>query len=419
LHLADGSTSNQRHHKTIQFFFCQNMSAFHQWKVRTTIAKKQDMMFLEAGISSKIMKVALDQQKEIADEENAERNSITAVFCVASALNAEEENRKAPPQHTLADIIIKKIKDNDAELPEEERHDPDQMDPMIAKLCKGVFLTASENDIYCSVAKLMNEYTVGKMPRAFGWAFGYPFGFGSGLFRFWVFGVKDFSPIRVRTKMDKKRDRIVNAQPFIIDDASRSPITAVFSAASALNTEEEKRVFEEEEDDIDHFYGNFDDDSYQGDVNEEDEKLFESFFVKNALPRRTLDYILIKKIKDNDAELAEEERHDPQMDPMIAKLYKGMFLTASENDIYCSVANLMSEYTIGKMPSAFVRTKMAKKRDRIVNAQPFITDDASVGSSRKRSKVPKIHQQQNKLIGAGISNKIMKVSLAQQKEIVD
>ncbi|WZZ71959.1 hypothetical protein YC2023_083329 [Brassica napus] len=60
-----------------------------------------------------------------------------------------------------------------------------------------------------------------------------------------------------------------------------------------------------------------------GDVNEEDEKLFESFFVKNALPRRTLDYILIKKIKDNDAELAEEERHDPQMDPMIAKLYKG------------------------------------------------------------------------------------------------
>ena len=33
LHLADGSTSNQRHHKTIQFFFCQNMSAFHQWKV--------------------------------------------------------------------------------------------------------------------------------------------------------------------------------------------------------------------------------------------------------------------------------------------------------------------------------------------------------------------------------------------------
>ncbi|KAL0656315.1 hypothetical protein Bca4012_076899 [Brassica carinata] len=81
------------------------------------------MQLFEADISSKIMKVALGQQKEIADEENTERNSIIAVFCVASALNTEEENRKAPPQHTLADIIIKKIKDNDVELPEEERHD--------------------------------------------------------------------------------------------------------------------------------------------------------------------------------------------------------------------------------------------------------------------------------------------------------
>ncbi|CAN7077623.1 unnamed protein product, partial [Brassica oleracea var. botrytis] len=382
-------------------------------QVRTTIAKKQDMILLEAGISSKIMKVALGQQKEIADEENAERNSITVVFCVASALNSEEENRKAPPQHTLANIIIKKIKDNDAELPEEEHHDPDQMDTMIAELCKGVLLTASENDIYCSVAKLMNEYTVGKMPRAFVRIT------NAHLDRFSLSSFK-----LVRTKMAKKRDRIVNSQPFITDDASvanaeRSPITAVFSAASTLNTEEEKRVFEEEEDDIDHFYGNFDDDSYQGDVNEEDEKLFESFFVKNALPQRTLADILIKKIKDNDAELAEEKRHDPQMDPMIAKLYKGMFLTASENDIYCSVANLMSEYTVGKMPRAFVRTKMAKKRDRIVNAQPFITDDASVGSPRKRSMVPKTHQQQNKLIGSGISYKIMKVPFPRQKEIVD
>ena len=33
-------------------------------------------------------------------------------------------------------------------------------------LCS-VFLSASGNDIYCSVVKLMIEYTVGKMPRAF------------------------------------------------------------------------------------------------------------------------------------------------------------------------------------------------------------------------------------------------------------
>ena len=43
----------------------------------------------------------------------------------------------------------------------------------------------------------------------------------------------------------------------------------------------------------------------QGDVNEEDEKLFDSFFVKKAPPQRTLVDIIIKKIKDNDDELAE------------------------------------------------------------------------------------------------------------------
>ncbi|KAF3488315.1 hypothetical protein F2Q69_00053987 [Brassica cretica] len=568
--------------------------------VRTTMAKKQDRIvnaqpfinddasvgssrkrskLLEADISYKIIKVALAQQKEIANEENAERNPITAVFSAASALNAEEEKRvieeeeddidvfdgkfdddsyqedeklfesfcvkNAPPQRTLADILIKKIKDNDAELAEEEHPDP-QMDPMIAKLYKGV-------------VKLMIEYTVGKMPRAF-----------------------------VKKTMSKKREGIVNAQPFITNDASvgtsrkqsnvqktnqqqdkiideenaeRNPITIVFSAASTLNAEEEKRVIEAEEDDIDDFDGKFDDDSYQSDVNEEDEKLFDSFFVKNTPPQYTLADIIIKKIKDNDAELAEEERHDPEMVPMIAKLYKGVAKLMSDGwenskiicaDHKCSffihlvyrenepfitddafvgssrkrakvpkthqqldklleagisskimkvalcqqkaisdeenvetnsntalwdvneedeklfdsffvkkappqrtlvdiiikkikdnddelaekersdpqmdpmiaklckgVAKLMSEYTVGKMPRAFVRTKMAKKRDRIVNAQPFITDDASVGSSRKRSKVPKIHQQQNKLLEVGISSNIMKVALGQQKEIAE
>ena len=51
------------------------------------------MQLLEAGISSKIMKVALCQQKALSDEENVETNSITAVFSAASALNAEEEKR--------------------------------------------------------------------------------------------------------------------------------------------------------------------------------------------------------------------------------------------------------------------------------------------------------------------------------------
>ncbi|KAF2530901.1 hypothetical protein F2Q70_00030619 [Brassica cretica] len=428
------------------------------YQVRTTTAKKQDRIvnaqpfinddasvgssrkrskLLEADISYKIIKVALAQQKEIANEENAERNPITAVFSAASALNVEEEKRvieeeeddidvfdgkfdddsyqedeklfesfcvkNAPPQRTLADILIKKIKDNDAELAEEEHPDP-QMDPMIAKLYKGV-------------VKLMIEYTIGKMPRAF-----------------------------VKKTMSKKREGIVNAQPFITNDASvgtsrkqskvqktnqqqdkivdeenveRNPITVVFSAASTLNAEEEKRVIEAEEDDIDDFDGKFDDDSYQRDVNEEDEKLFDSFFVKSTPPQYTLADIIIKKIKDNDAELAEEERHDPEMVPMIAKLNKGVAKLMSDgwenSKIIC--ADHKCSFFIHLVYR--VRKKMAKKRDRIVNAQPFITDDASVGSSRKRSKVPKIHQQQNQLLEVGISSKIMKVALGQQKEIAE
>lgn len=49
------------------------------------------LQLIEAGISSKIMKVALAQQKEIADEENAERNPSGAVFAAAAAKTAEEE----------------------------------------------------------------------------------------------------------------------------------------------------------------------------------------------------------------------------------------------------------------------------------------------------------------------------------------
>ncbi|KAL0800360.1 hypothetical protein Bca101_055535 [Brassica carinata] len=158
--------------------------------VATTLTR----VLIEAGISSKIMKVALAQQKEIADEENAESNPSGAVFAAAAAKTAEEEQRilaedetddidafdgkfeddsyhqeeineddeklfesffvkDAPRQRTLADIIIKKIKDNDANLAEEERPDP-ELDPKVTKLYKGV-------------AKIMSEYTIGKMPKAF------------------------------------------------------------------------------------------------------------------------------------------------------------------------------------------------------------------------------------------------------------
>lgn len=97
---------------------------------------------------------------------------------------------------------------------------------------------------------------------------------------------------------------------------------------------------------------------------------------------------------------------------------------------------------------------MARKRDRITNPEPFLAadngDSKSTTSTRKRPKPPKLHQQQQqvdksrtcfvkmfvlsfcfacafltdcliflKVISSGISSKILKEALLQQKEIDD
>ncbi|KAH1130559.1 hypothetical protein J1N35_001937 [Gossypium stocksii] len=61
---------------------------------------------------------------------------------------------------------------------------------------------------------------------------------------------------------------------------------------------------------------------------------------------------------------------------------------------------------------------MAKnKRERNQNPQPFLADDDSVASTKKHSKAPKHHQKQDKMISSGMSSKILKEALLQQKEI--
>ncbi|KAK1362655.1 Bystin [Heracleum sosnowskyi] len=65
---------------------------------------------------------------------------------------------------------------------------------------------------------------------------------------------------------------------------------------------------------------------------------------------------------------------------------------------------------------------MGKKRSRIQNPEPFLPEeghDSKSQSSKKHSKAPKLHQQQNKLIAADMSSKILKEALIQQKEIQD
>lgn len=62
---------------------------------------------------------------------------------------------------------------------------------------------------------------------------------------------------------------------------------------------------------------------------------------------------------------------------------------------------------------------MPKKRDRHQNPQPFIADENASVASKKRSKLPKQHQTDEELISSGMSSKILKEALAQQREIQD
>jgi essential nuclear protein 1 len=66
-----------------------------------------------------------------------------------------------------------------------------------------------------------------------------------------------------------------------------------------------------------------------------------------------------------------------------------------------------------------VFNRMAKKRSRHQNPQPFLADDDASVASKKRSKAPKQHQAEEKLISSGMSSKILKEALAQQREIQD
>ena len=63
---------------------------------------------------------------------------------------------------------------------------------------------------------------------------------------------------------------------------------------------------------------------------------------------------------------------------------------------------------------------MGKKRERHQNPQPFLADDTDSVSSKKRSKSREGRKQllkEEKLLSSGMSSKILKQALIQQKEI--
>ncbi|KAG5532352.1 hypothetical protein RHGRI_026844 [Rhododendron griersonianum] len=146
------------------------------------------MQLISSGTSSKILKEALIQQKEI-NEENEGRNPNNLVFAEDTATEVvleeddiddfggfsetqsqfggyeeevDEEDEKlleafvskdAGRQQTLADLIVAKIKQTDEQVSSEVRPLP--------KLDESVI------DLYKGVGKLLNKYTAGKIPKAF------------------------------------------------------------------------------------------------------------------------------------------------------------------------------------------------------------------------------------------------------------
>jgi essential nuclear protein 1 len=147
-----------------------------------------EQKLISSGTSSKILKEALIQQKEI-NEENEGKNPNNLVFAEDPATEVvleeediddfggfsetqsqfggyeeevDEEDEKlleafiskdVGQQQTLADLIVAKIKQKDQQVSSEVRPIP-KMDESIIDLYKGV-------------GKLLNKYTAGKLPKAF------------------------------------------------------------------------------------------------------------------------------------------------------------------------------------------------------------------------------------------------------------
>ncbi|KAH7662816.1 Flavinator of succinate dehydrogenase protein [Dioscorea alata] len=151
---------------------------------------QSESKLVSSDLSSKILKEALKQQKEVLEEEaQLEKSSIFSGITV-DKLNEEGEeeedidefdgfsetqsqfdgwqeeipeedekvlaafmSEKAGPMPTLADLIISRIKEKDAMVSSEERPLP-KLDNSIIELYKGV-------------GRLMSRYTSGKIPKAF------------------------------------------------------------------------------------------------------------------------------------------------------------------------------------------------------------------------------------------------------------
>ncbi|XXG45248.1 hypothetical protein AAC387_Pa02g0377 [Persea americana] len=185
--------TTQRHLQPLSSDFDTSSVSSSKKRSRPPKLHQQEHKLISSDLSSKILKEALNQQKEILEEETHPQtltsfSSIPPNHSIASDSGAEsdddvdafdgfsetlshydappdeidEEDEKvlaafmskdAGPQRTLADLIIQRIKEKDAHATSEVRPLP--------KLNSAII------DIYKGVGKLLCRYTTGKLPKAF------------------------------------------------------------------------------------------------------------------------------------------------------------------------------------------------------------------------------------------------------------
>ncbi|XP_042517618.1 bystin [Macadamia integrifolia] len=182
---------NQQQHQ--QPLYADDSSVSSKKRSRAPKQHQTEDKMISTGMSSKILKEALIQQKEIQDEAEGQ-NPNSSFFAITEEPNAtadggEEEDidafngfsetlslydgyadeeeideeeekvleafmsKNTGPQQTLADLILKKIKEKGTEVSSEAQPLP--------KLNQTII------DLYKGVGKLLGRYTTGKVPKAF------------------------------------------------------------------------------------------------------------------------------------------------------------------------------------------------------------------------------------------------------------
>ncbi|ERM98490.1 hypothetical protein AMTR_s00072p00173000 [Amborella trichopoda] len=144
----------------------------------------------------------------------------------------------------------------------------------------------------------------------------------------------------VATKLSQKILKEARKQQKEIEDDEESELAKTQLSFSDAAAEIRNNLSESDDED----FGGFSEtqsryEDYE-EINEEDERVLEAFMSKDAPPLRTLADIIIAKIREKDAQVAQEERPLPALDSAVIDVYKG-------------VGKLLTRFTTGKMPKAF------------------------------------------------------------------